>query len=61
MVGSTTQALVLRRAAEDIGGVEILRDWLGVTDEELKRWMDGDELAPTPVFNKAVQISSRKL
>jgi hypothetical protein len=61
VVGSSTQALVLQRAAEDIGGVEILRDWLGVTDAELKRWMDGEEIAPTPVFNKAVRIASRKL
>jgi hypothetical protein len=61
VVGSTTQALVLQRAAEDVGGVEVLRDALGVADADLKRWMDGEELAPTPIFNKAVQIASRKL
>jgi len=44
-----------------MGGVEALRDALGVADADLKRWMDGEELAPITIFNKAVQIASRKL
>jgi len=44
-----------------MGGVEALRDALGVADADLKLWMEGKELAPITIFNKAVQIASRKL
>jgi hypothetical protein len=53
----TVHARALRKAAEIFGERELATD-LGVTPEQLVRWMQGLELPPDSVFLRVVDILS---
>jgi hypothetical protein len=53
---STVQHVVLKRACEVCGGLEKLSKALHVPMNDVQNWLDGEELAPTAIFNKASQL-----
>jgi hypothetical protein len=50
------QHLVLRKAVSFCGGEESLSRILNVSTVELRRWIEGKEPAPLPVFNRAMRL-----
>jgi hypothetical protein len=50
------QHLVLRKAVSVCGSDETLSRILNVSTAQLRRWMDGIEAAPLPVFNAAMRL-----
>jgi hypothetical protein len=52
----TVHARTLRRAAEIVGGVEVLAEQLGVRDENLKKMQQGTLLVPQGIFLRCVDI-----
>jgi hypothetical protein len=56
MAASTVQFEVLQKAVAITGSVEHLARILSVTVADLGSWIEGDELAPTSVFNAAVDL-----
>jgi hypothetical protein len=55
----TLQHLVLRRASVACGGDEALNRILNVSAEDLRRWMEGKELAPPLVLNQALELANK--
>ena len=53
---SMLQHLVLRKAVSVCGSDETLSRILNVSTAQLRRWMDGKEGAPLPVFNEAMRL-----
>jgi hypothetical protein len=51
-----TTRRALSRAAEILGGVEILGARLGVPQERSERWIAGDESIPVGIFPQAVAV-----
>jgi hypothetical protein len=52
----TVHARTVRRAAEIVGGVEVLAEQLGVRDENLKKLREGTLLVPQDIFLRCVDI-----
>ena len=52
----TVHARTVQRAAEIVEGVEVLAARLGVDDENLRRWMEGEHPVPPQVFFRCVDI-----
>jgi hypothetical protein len=55
-VNETAHTKALRRAAEVLGGVRELRDYLRVPTEELSCWLSGAEAPPTGIFLRVVDL-----
>lgn len=53
---SNVRARTLRRAADIVGGVEVLAAQLDVRSEDLANWLAGTEPVPEDVFLGAVDI-----
>ena len=52
----TIQRVVFQKALETTGSVSHLALILNVSVRELERWIAGNELAPTSVFKRAVEL-----
>ena len=52
----TVHARTLRRAAEIVGGIELLAGQLDVRDENLKKWLEGTLPVPEEIFLRCVDI-----
>jgi hypothetical protein len=52
----TVHTRVLHRACQALGGVEALAKHLGVSITTVHRWLEGDEVPPTSIFLKAVDV-----
>ena len=50
----------LRRAAQEVGGVEALRAHLQVSMSQLASWLHGETRAPDAVFLKVVDLLSER-
>ena len=55
-VATSIQSRVLECAAEIVGGTPQLCERLGVSEPELRTWLDHGEVCPLPVFLQAVDI-----
>jgi hypothetical protein len=53
---ASVYARALHRACLVLGGVAQLAKHLGVSDEELRRWMGGEEQPPERAFLGAVEV-----
>ena len=51
-----TARRALTRAAEILGGIELLSSRLRVPQERVERWIAGEESIPTGVFSLAVAV-----
>ena len=51
-----TARLALSRAAEILGGIELLSARLRVPQERVERWIAGEEIIPPGVFSTAVNV-----
>jgi hypothetical protein len=51
-----TGRMALIRAAEILGGIELLSSRLQVPQERVERWIAGDESIPTGMFSLAVAV-----
>jgi hypothetical protein len=51
-----TARLALTRAAEILGGTELLSARLRVPQERVERWIAGEEIIPIGVFSSAVNV-----
>ena len=51
-----TDRMALRRAAEILGGVEILSARLRVSPERVERWIAGTESIPSGTFSLAIGV-----
>lgn len=51
-----TGRMALKRAAEILGGTELLSARLRVPQERVQRWIAGDESIPIGVFSQAVAV-----
>jgi transcriptional regulator with XRE-family HTH domain len=47
---------LLRKAAQKIGGPELLAKHLGVSTSTLRKWLNGEDLPPAKVLHKAADI-----
>jgi transcriptional regulator with XRE-family HTH domain len=52
----TVHTRVLHRACQIVGGVDQLAARLGVSRTMLYRWLDGEDVPPSRVFLKAVDL-----
>ena len=52
----TVHTRVLHRACQMLGGVEKLATHLGVSLALVHRWLDGEEVPPSRIFLKAVDL-----
>jgi hypothetical protein len=55
-VPTNVHARAIQRAAQIVGGVEALRAHLGVSMNDLRRWMDGEARPPDAVFLRVVDL-----
>lgn len=53
---STVHARALARAAEILGGVAALSEFLQVPHEELMHWMEGEVSPTTQAFHDAIEL-----
>jgi hypothetical protein len=51
-----TARRALTRAAEILGGIELLSSRLRVPQERVERWIAGEDSIPTGVFSLAVAV-----
>jgi hypothetical protein len=52
----TVHTRVLHRACQILGGVDKLAARLGVSQTMLYRWLDGEDVPPSRIFLKAVDL-----
>jgi hypothetical protein len=52
----TVHARTVRRAAEIVGGIELLAGQLDVRDGNLKKWLEGELPVPQQVFFRCIDI-----
>ena len=52
----TVYTRALHRACQVLGGVEHLAEYLKVSRTMLHRWLDGEDMPPSSVFLKAVDL-----
>jgi hypothetical protein len=52
----TVHARTVQRAAEIVGGIELLAGQLDVSDESLKKWLEGELPIPQDIFLRCVDI-----
>jgi hypothetical protein len=52
----TVHARTVGRAAEIVGGLEVLAAQLDVRDENLKKWLEGQLPVPQQIFLRCVDI-----
>jgi DNA-binding transcriptional regulator YdaS (Cro superfamily) len=52
----TVHAHTVRRAAEIVGGIQVLAGRLGVRGEFIKNWIEGELTVPQEVFLRCVDI-----
>ena len=52
----TVHTRVLHRACQILGGVEKLAKHLGVSVNLVHRWLDGDDVPPSRIFLKAIDL-----
>ena len=51
-----TDRMALTRAAEILGGIELLSARLRVPQERVERWIAGEESIPTGMFSLAIGV-----
>jgi DNA-binding transcriptional regulator YiaG len=56
MPGANVYTDTLLRAASNLGSSQALASRLGVTHEQLRKWMRGEEVPPTEIFLRAVDL-----
>ena len=59
MQKDTASIRTLRRALATVGSEERLAAELGVSLVDLSSWLAGEQVAPSPVFMKALDIVAR--
>ena len=47
---------LLEKAAQEIGGSELLAQHLGVSISTLQQWMKGHDVPPAEIFHKALDL-----
>ena len=47
---------LLKEAAQEIGGPELLAKYLGVSISTLQHWMSGKDVPPAKIFHKALDL-----
>lgn len=47
---------LLKKAAEEVGGPELLAKHLGVSVSTLQQWMNGKDVPPATIFHKALDL-----
>jgi hypothetical protein len=52
----TVHTRVLHRACQVLGGVHQLARHLGASLDQVHRWLDGDDVPPSRIFLKAVDL-----
>lgn len=52
----TVYTRVLHRACQKLGGIETLAQELHVAVEVVHRWLEGDDVPPSRIFLKAVDL-----
>lgn len=52
----TVHARTVQRAAEIVGGIELLAGQLDVRDENLRKWLEGELPVPQQVFFRCIDI-----
>ncbi|MBV8033341.1 MAG: hypothetical protein JO035_17650 [Betaproteobacteria bacterium] len=60
-MASRSQRETLARAAQLLGGIGFLRDYLDVTATQLLRWMDATDAVPDEIYTRAVELVVRGL
>lgn len=53
---ATARSNTLSAAARVLGGTDALADTLGVSKLQVERWVSGEELVPTDIFLRAVDL-----
>ena len=53
---ATVHARTVRRAAEIVGGIELLAGQLDVRGENLRKWLEGELPVPQQVFFRCIDI-----
>jgi hypothetical protein len=53
---ATVQASTVRRAAEILGGVEVLAAQLAVRDDDVENWLENKVPTPQDIFLRCVDI-----
>jgi hypothetical protein len=53
---ATARSNTLRAAARVLGGTDALAEALGVSKLKVERWVGGEELVPTDIFLRAVDL-----
>jgi len=48
--------LILHEACQTAGGIAPLAELLGVSTQALNRWLDGEEEAPTEIYQACIHI-----
>lgn len=56
----TVHSRALKRAAEVLGGVDPLCNYLRVSAFQLERWMRGEARPPDAIFLKVVDVLARE-
>ena len=52
----TVRARTVRRAAEIVGGVQLLAEALHARDDTLRKWLEGELAVPEDVFLRCADI-----
>ena len=52
----TVHARTVQRAAEIVGGIELLAGQLDVRDENLRKWLEGELPVPQQIFFRCIDI-----
>src|SRR4051812_36028717 len=55
---ATVHTKVLERAAQILGGYDRLQGFLGISNNRIRRWLDGSSPLPVGIFLKLVDIVS---
>jgi hypothetical protein len=53
---ATARSNTVRAAARVLGGTDALAEALGVSKLQVERWIGGEELVPTDIFLRAVDL-----
>ena len=56
MISHNAALTVFTRAAEKVGGLDVLSQQLGVSVSTILRYMEGDEPTPEAIYLRAVDI-----
>jgi hypothetical protein len=55
-IRANLSTLILHEACETAGGIAPLAKLLGVSEEALNRWLDGEEQPPAEIYQGCIEI-----